>query len=70
METADHEPKIDKKKDKPEVKKILVRANADEHTNLKEKAKAASLSLNDYLIECGLSIEDPPDPREREPCLR
>lgn len=66
METAGSAPTISKKKDRLEVKKILVRAREAEHQSLKERAAAANLSLNDYLIECGLSIGYDPDPRERE----
>ncbi len=45
---------------------ILVRTKKDERDCLKQKARAANLTLNDYLIECGLNGDAPPNPRERE----
>jgi hypothetical protein len=45
---------------------ILIRAKGDERERLKKRARAANLTLNDYLIECGLTTGNPPDPRERE----
>jgi hypothetical protein len=45
---------------------ILIRAKGEERERLKKRARAANLTLNDYLIECGLTTATPPDPRERE----
>jgi hypothetical protein len=43
LEITGIEPKISKKKDKPEVKKILVRASQDEHAKSEGESKGSEL---------------------------
>lgn len=48
-----------------ERKKTSLRVVPDAHRTLKQRAAAAGLSLNAYLIECGLSEQHRPDPASR-----